>query len=141
MLISHRCIRGLMRNLIKKSWTVSNLQSLAHSQINRALAWFHLSTFNCSITQQWIVNCNSHEVAFNRDIYLWKLKKCIIVRMTVTRENANKWIRQTLHSNSLWYHSYFREIRIKLGDFVFLTEVDKVTYQCIEYIVFIHQVS
>ena len=24
MIISHRCIRGLMPNLIKKSWTVSN---------------------------------------------------------------------------------------------------------------------
>ena len=25
MLISHRCIRGLVPNLIKKSWTVSNI--------------------------------------------------------------------------------------------------------------------
>ena len=30
MLISHRCIRGLMPNLIRKSWTVSN----AYSQLN-----------------------------------------------------------------------------------------------------------
>ena len=29
MLISHRCIRGLMSNLIKKSWTVSKLPGFA----------------------------------------------------------------------------------------------------------------
>ena len=34
MLISNRCISGLMSNLIKKSWTVSMLQATADRKIH-----------------------------------------------------------------------------------------------------------
>ena len=38
MLISHRCIRGLMPNLIKKSWTVSNTQTATQKPRSLLLA-------------------------------------------------------------------------------------------------------
>ena len=42
MLISNRCIIGLMSNLIKKSWTVSNLRALVLSYLRQQFSsvWF-----------------------------------------------------------------------------------------------------
>ena len=85
MLISHRCIRGLMPNLIKKSWMVSNDKWLWHDLTALHRLIMKQSMLYCFLTN-WNDTYNSSQLLIidtyrNRIINQWYPESMIFLMM------------------------------------------------------------